>query len=76
MPSERNLVMASVGREAEPAGDHEVGAGRDDLLGVDRGEGRDVGKGDGLGREVAAVIGRDDPVAGAEVRTGSRWWPG
>ena len=67
MSSERSLVIASAGREAEPAGDHEVGAGVDDLLGVDRGEGRDVGQGDGLGGEVAAVIGRDDPVAGTEV---------
>ena len=67
MPSERSLVIASAGVKPSPPATTRSAPALDHLLGVDRGEGRDVGQGDGLRREVAAVIGRDDPVAGTEV---------
>ena len=75
MPSERSLVMASVGREAEPAGDHEVGAGRDDLLGVDRGEGGDVGEGRRPRPGSRCRHRSRRPGRRHRGRTGSRSWP-
>ena len=54
-------------REAVAAGDHEVGLERDDLLDVDRVEGRDVRDRLGLRRVEGDVLAlADDPVADAE----------
>ena len=59
-------MIASAGVKPEAAGHDEVGAELDDLLGVDGRERRDVLRFGGGRRVVAPVIGRDDPVAGAE----------
>ena len=68
---DRDLELAELGdglgrSTAQSAGQDEVGAKPDDLLDVDALVRRHVGQRLGLGRVVAAVVCRDDPVAGAE----------
>ena len=66
MPSSRSCVIASAGVKPSPPATTRSGSRATIFSTSTRGERRDVGQGDGLGREVAAVVGRDDPVADAE----------
>ena len=58
------------GREPGATGDDEVGVQADDLLDIDGPEVDDVGQRLRLGWVVARVVGRDDPVTGADREQG------
>ena len=67
MSSDRSVVIASAGVKPSPPAITRSAPASTTFSMSTRCERRDVRQGDGLGGEVAAVIGRDDPVANAEI---------
>ena len=68
--SERSLAIDSAGVNPAPPAMTRSAAEADDLLDIDRPEGHDVGQRLRVGREVARVVGGDDPAAGTDREQG------